>query len=317
MSDMRGGHSLAGWTRLTPEYSGALAEFLRAEEYRCVTLSERLKGWANRGTSGYRLCGLDGSRPWIHHSGIFPSAASAARNSGFIDGAALLQPDGGGLCILPGNDEGIREFISIADAGGALSALTGPGEDLDRVAAVLEVAPLEARKYLLMRLPPPSSPDIHPESVSLGPKAIARKGGIEIRRATIRDFSSLCSLHEAYEREEIRSHQLLFAAWLPERIMGILRKQIAVVAISEGKIVGKANTNARGLGVDQLGGIYVSPEARRRGVGSMMVESLVSFLVSLGRGVCLYVRPENEEARRLYVTLGFIDAGTYASYRFH
>ncbi len=237
-----------------------------AEEYRCVTLSERLKGWANRGTSGYRLCGLDGSRPWIHHSGIFPSAASTARNSGFIDGAALLQPDGRGLCILPGNDEGIREFISIADAGGALSALTGPGEDLDRVAAVLEVAPLEARKYLLMRLPPPSSPDIHPESVSLGQKAIARKGGIEIRRATIRDFSSLCSLHEAYEREEIRSHQLLFAAWLPERIMGILRKQIAVVAIIEGKIVGKANTNARGLGVDQLGGIYVS---RRRGAEAL------------------------------------------------
>ena len=83
------------------------------------------------------------------------------------------------------------------------------------------------------------------------------------------------------------------------------------------KSSGKPTRIPEALGIDQLGGIYVSPEMRRRGLGSMMVENLVSLLASLGRGVCLYVRSENEEARRLYIKLGFVDAGTYASYRFH
>jgi ribosomal protein S18 acetylase RimI-like enzyme len=317
MSDACGEPSRAGWIRLTPDYSGALVEFLMAEEYRCVALSERLKRWVDRGESGGRLRGMDGNRPWIHRRGMFPSAESVAQTPGFIDGAALLQQDGAGLCILPASEEGVREFVSVADAGGALSSLIGPGEDLDRVAAILASAPSEARKYLLMRFSPPSPSGVLSESGFSGAKIAARKGGIEIRRATLRDFSSLCSLHEAYEKEEIRSRQLLFAASLPERIIRILRKQIAVVAIIDGKVVGKANTNARGLGIDQLGGIYVSPEMRRRGLGSMMVENLVSLLASLGRGVCLYVRSENEEARRLYIKLGFVDAGTYASYRFH
>jgi len=317
MSDARGEPSRRGWTRPTPEYSGALFTFLKAEEYRCVALSERMKPWADPGAAGIRFRGLEGDKPWIHRGGLSPHSAGPGGDPGTIDGAALLRPDGRGLCILPGTDEGLRGFISVAEANGSLSSLIGPGEALDKVAMMLEVKPIEMKKYLLMRFQAPASPGALPERLSLGAKPSALKGEFEIRRATIKDFPKLCSLHEAYEREEIGSREPLFAASLPERIIRILRKQLAVVAIIDGTIVGKANTNARGLGIDQLGGVYVSPEARRRGLGFLMVESLLSHLTSLGRGVCLYVRPENEAARRLYIKLGFFEAGTYAAYRFH
>ena len=316
MSDARGEASRRGWTRPTPEDSGALLAFLKAEEYRCVALSERMKPWADPGAAGIRFRGLEGGKPWIHRGGLLPRSAGSVADPGIVDGAALLQSDGRGLCILPETDAGLRGFIALAGANGPLFSLIGPGEALDRVAMMLELKPLETRKFLLMRLQTRSSPGALPERFSLGSKPSALKGEFEIRRATIRDFSKLCSLHEAYEREEIGSREPFFAASLPERIIRILRKQLAVVAIIDGTIVGKANTNARGLGIDQLGGVYVSPEARRRGLGFFMVESLASHLSSLGRGICLYVRPENEAARRLYIKLGFVEAGTYASYRF-
>lgn len=316
MSEVRGEPARAGWIRPTPEYSLPLFEFLKAREYRCVALSERLKRWADLDASRIRFRALEGNKPWIHRGGVLPSVACPERDPETIDGAALLQPDGRGLCILPETEDGLRGFVALAGASRPLSSLIGPAEALDKVAMMLEVKPLEAKKYLLMLLQTSESPGSPPERGGFGANPSALKGKLEIRRATIRDFARLCSMHEAYEREEMGSREPLFAASLPERILGILRKQIAVVAMLDGTIVGKANTNARGVGVDQLGGVYVSPEARRGGIGSMMVESLVSYLSSLGRGVCLYVRPENEAARRLYIKLGFVGAGSYAAYRF-
>lgn len=316
MSEARGEPSRAGWVRPTPEYSRPLLEFLKAQEYRCVALSERVKRWADPDASRVGFRGLEGKRPWIHRAGLAPPAAGPDEDPRVIDGAALLGPEGRGLCILPESEEGVYGFIALAGSKRPLSSLIGPGEALDRVATALGVRPIETKKYLLMLYRAPSSPDVLHESPGLGSNIPAPKGKLEIRHATIRDFSRLCSMHEAYEMEEMGGREPLFAASLPERIIGMLRKQIVVVAIRDGTIVGKANTNARGLGVDQLGGVYISPEARRGGIGSLMVEGLVSHLSSLGRGVCPYVRPDNETALRLYFKRGFVEAGSYASYRF-
>ncbi len=48
----------------------------------------------------------------------------------------------------------------------------------------------------------------------------------------------------------------------------------------------------------------------------MMVESLVSFLVSLGRAFVSTVRPEMKKFD-VYTHLGVHRCGHYASYRFH
>ena len=316
MIDMDAPRSIKRWIPLTAEYSAVLSTFLIEEEYRCIALSERLRSWLERGGISGRFRGLDGSKPWIHCGEIPSAAAIVSEGSGFVDGVALLRPDGTGFCILPESAEGVRGFASIVRAAGTLSSLTGMGEDLERIAVALGVSPLEARSYLLMRFNANASRGLPFFGLSQGANLSPGNQEIEVRRATVRDFSSLCSLHEAYEREEIGSRQLLFAASLPERIMRILGKQIAVVATIKGKIVGKANTNARGLRSDQIGGVYVIPELRRRGVGALMVGSLTSLLAASGRGICLYVRPENEGACRLYAALGFIQAGTYGSCSF-
>jgi len=140
--------------------------------------------------------------------------------------------------------------------------------------------------------------------------------GMEIRRASMKDIVTLCSLHGAYEEEEMPKAPWFRLPSLPERMVGMLKRQIVVIASVDGRPVGKANTNARGLRTDQLGGIYVRPEARNKGIGTLMVSGLSSMLRNENRDVCLYVRPENGAARRIYGKLGFADAGSYAAFHF-
>jgi predicted GNAT family acetyltransferase len=71
-----------------------------------------------------------------------------------------------------------------------------------------------------------------------------------------------------------------------------------------------------GLRTDQLGGIYVKPDERKKGIGTFMVGNLVTMLRNGNRDVCLYVRLDNGAARRIYGKLGFVDAGSYAALHF-
>lgn len=330
------------WSGFALGDSSSLAAFLAEEEYRCVALSERLKRLlGQRGEAALRAFGREGSAPLVHLDGHSAAAsagdeagapagyvAGASVGDGAVDGAALLRHDGSGWCILPRDGSGLKEFTELARGTGGLFSLTGPGEDLERIAAALSLTPSDTRRYILMRFPPVgaarSGADaassigsaISGSSAARGTRILSKRGSIEIRRASVLDFPALCSLHDAYENEEISTRHRLFSTALPERIMSMLKKQIVVLAFSEGKAIGKANTNARGILTDQLGGIYVSPDARRRGVGAAMVGSLVALLRGQGRGVCLYLRPDNDPARRLYEKLGFFEAGSYASFCF-
>jgi RimJ/RimL family protein N-acetyltransferase len=58
-----------------------------------------------------------------------------------------------------------------------------------------------------------------------------------------------------------------------------------------------------------LVGMYVRPSARKSGVGRRLVETIVEFARHRVELVQLSVVSENEQARRLYKRLGFVEYG--------
>ena len=58
-----------------------------------------------------------------------------------------------------------------------------------------------------------------------------------------------------------------------------------------------------------LVGMYVRPSARKAGVGRRLVETIVEFARDRVELIQLAVVSENEQARRLYERLGFVEYG--------
>jgi ribosomal protein S18 acetylase RimI-like enzyme len=70
-------------------------------------------------------------------------------------------------------------------------------------------------------------------------------------------------------------------------------------------LVGAVHAEVRLPRVWVLGGIYVDPDARRRGWGHKLVQAAVDAAEEAGARVGLYVREDRDDARQLYEGLGF------------
>ncbi len=73
-------------------------------------------------------------------------------------------------------------------------------------------------------------------------------------------------------------------------------------------LVGAVHAEVRLPRVWVLGGVYVDPDARRRGWGRALVRAAVDAAGATGARVALYVREDRADARRLYAGLGFLPA---------
>lgn len=163
--------------------------------------------------------------------------------------------------------------------------------------------------------------DIAYEAMRLGPeanrgRAEAREGrsGADLswRRAARDDLEGLMPLALAYEREEVVTslHRLDPAATRAAQERS-LSSQLVYVAEKRGRIVARAQTNARGVANDQIGGVYVEPAQRGLGIGRLVVGALVADIVGKGRGATLFVKRSNATARGLYLSLGFTPEREY------
>jgi len=80
-------------------------------------------------------------------------------------------------------------------------------------------------------------------------------------------------------------------------------------AFEEGKLLGAVRAAVRLPDVWLVGGVYVDPSARGRGIGRALVEAALASGREERVRVGLYVREDRLEARRLYERLGFRPLG--------
>jgi L-amino acid N-acyltransferase YncA len=137
-------------------------------------------------------------------------------------------------------------------------------------------------------------------------------GVVEYRRATLADLDGLCPIAAEYERIEVITKLHVFD---PKSCRATqaksLARQVVYLATVSGRIVARAQTNARGWSHDQVGGVFVEPERRGMGIGRGVMDALMADIASRGRSASLFVKKSNAVARALYLSMGFTAARDY------
>ncbi len=261
----------------------AARRFLCEHEFRCVRASENL-----------RLCL---SSPALREFFSVYIHVPEIVADGCIDGLAVADSDGALCVLLPDSLQEDRDLARMLRRQDAVPRVSGPVHDVRRVVAALGGAGWQDRSYLLMRA---SSMDI------VFPPPDAR---IEVREAGKEDLDALLSLQMAYEREELNFKST--RAETMARIQSLLERQIVAVAFCGEELIGKVNTNARGYFYDQIGGFYVKPAYRSKGVGKAVLFHLLRRIKEEQRDPVLFVRPENLPAISVYRRAGFWLDGDY------
>jgi len=138
-----------------------------------------------------------------------------------------------------------------------------------------------------------------------------------LRPATIEDLDLLLPACAATHREELGVDPLERD---PE---GFNRRTIAQIQegrswlwVEDGAILFKAEASAWTPSAVQLQQVWVDPDVRERGYAKRGLGDLCRLLLERAPSVCLFVRPENEPAIRLYEAIGMRRAGTYRSVLF-
>lgn len=130
--------------------------------------------------------------------------------------------------------------------------------------------------------------------------------GVEFARCTAEDTDRLLPLQESYEKEEVAPPgDPVDLEAIRISLRANLGKQRIFMALSEGRVVAKAGTNALGLAWVQLGGVFTEPEWRGRGIAASLVRYIANLETEAGKNIALFVKLTNEPARRAYDRSGF------------
>ncbi|MDR2631057.1 MAG: GNAT family N-acetyltransferase [Spirochaetaceae bacterium] len=271
------------WDKMNPQTAEETAAFLKAREIHCVTACARFLSrngardhvWALREETG-NISAL------LFQSGrtLFPVFDRPTHipvpyfMNRFLKKVPIHTVQG---C---GNDTHMLEY-----------ALTGMGYTcIDRI------------DYDLMTL----DGEPNREALRAGP------ANLILRKPEAGDLDALYLLQAAYEKEEVLPRGAVFnPAACRRSLERIITNEYVLAAEMEGRIVGKINTNALSFSRYQIGGVYVHPDYRRRGIAVSMGAVFARFLAGAGWGLSLFVKKRNTAARGVYSRIGFTLAGDY------
>jgi GNAT superfamily N-acetyltransferase len=136
--------------------------------------------------------------------------------------------------------------------------------------------------------------------------------GVSLRVPTRNDIDALLPIQAAYEKEEVLTPGAVFNAPLCRFLLeNILKNEKILIATKADRIIGKINTNAASYSRYQIGGVYVVPEFRGRGIAAAMTSIFCDSLLQEGRGVTLFVKKQNERAQAVYRKIGFEKTADY------
>jgi ribosomal protein S18 acetylase RimI-like enzyme len=292
------------WRRAVEEDLPALELFLRVHEAEAVGFASRLIDFGSSLEHGrLRLPRSLRSSLWVYSSPEGPR---------IVRGAVLCTSTGLAFPFFP--EEGFESDPDLAALIAARrfepASIVGPAREVERLESALSQLPLVAVDYRLMRRfipnspPPPCAGPLSPPDASFS--------GLSIRAVDPSDLEALFPLQEAYEREEVLTPIHRFdASGSRAALARSLREETIVAASLDGRFVGKAGTNARAFAFDQIGGVFVAPPYRRRGIGKILMEHLLARLSSRNKGAVLFVKSRNAPALALYRGLGFEEIGDY------
>jgi ribosomal protein S18 acetylase RimI-like enzyme len=139
-------------------------------------------------------------------------------------------------------------------------------------------------------------------------------GDTGLRAADEHDYDLLLPACAAAHQEEIGIDPLVRDA---EGFRWRTRSQIeegrSWVWIEDGTILFKAEASAWTPSAVQLQQVWVDPPARKRGYAQRGMRDLIRLLLERVPVVCLFVRPENAPAIRVYEAVGMQHRGSYRS----
>src|SRR5205823_5035939 len=139
-------------------------------------------------------------------------------------------------------------------------------------------------------------------------------GDTGLRPATDKDFPLLLPVCAAAHEEEIGVDPM---ARDPEGFRWRTRSQIeegrSWLWVERGTILFKAEASAWTPEAVQLQQVWVDPSARNRGNAKRAMRDLCRRLLAQVPRVCLFVRPENQPAIRVYESIGMRRTITYRS----
>jgi predicted GNAT family acetyltransferase len=119
-------------------------------------------------------------------------------------------------------------------------------------------------------------------------------------------------LQAAYETEEVLPDGAkLNAPGCRLSAEHIIRRDHSLVAVLDKKIVGKINVSAASCNYRQIGGVYVLPEYRGRGIARILGASFSRSVISEGKKIVLFVKKNNAAAQKVYSSLGFTAIADY------
>ncbi|MCL2441387.1 MAG: GNAT family N-acetyltransferase [Treponema sp.] len=131
--------------------------------------------------------------------------------------------------------------------------------------------------------------------------------GLVLRKPGLTDINAITPLQAAYEQEEVIPKGAVFSpAASRVNLVNIIAKGLVLAAELNGQIIGKINVNTVSFSRYQVGGVFVHPDFRGKGIARKMAFEFISNLINQGKGVTLFVKKNNEPARRLYAGLGFL-----------
>jgi predicted GNAT family acetyltransferase len=101
------------------------------------------------------------------------------------------------------------------------------------------------------------------------------------------------------------------------RVAELIASGRAFARFEDGEVVFKAEIGAVSRWVGQLQGVWVHPQRRGQGLGTIGTAAVVEHLVcGMGRAASLYVNSYNLVARATYHRVGFRQVGAYATILF-
>ncbi|HPX26338.1 MAG TPA: GNAT family N-acetyltransferase [Treponemataceae bacterium] len=129
---------------------------------------------------------------------------------------------------------------------------------------------------------------------------------LPIRRCSEKDADSLFHLQKEYDRVEvIPDGDTLNETASRQNLLRLLKSQEIFTVVQSSCFCAKAGTNAQGLNWVQIGGVYTDILWRNKGFAQLLVSYIAHSFYLRGKNVTLFVRTDNESAKRAYQKAGF------------